>query len=126
MALQPFVGPWPLFSCVVFFTQTVGLLGRGISPSQGRYLHTGQLKQNKRTQTSMALSEIRNPRSERSSALDRASTVIGLERVHSINFPVSRKVTQKLSSEVPTPVTTKSSIFSDITPCSPLKVNRRS
>jgi hypothetical protein len=26
------------FSFLIFFTQTVGLLGRGISPSQGRYL----------------------------------------------------------------------------------------
>jgi hypothetical protein len=39
MALQPFAGPWPLFS-FLFFTQSGGLLGRGISPSQGRYLHT--------------------------------------------------------------------------------------
>jgi hypothetical protein len=45
MVLQPFVRPWPLFfSSVIFFTQTVGLLGRVISPSQGRYLHTGQHK----------------------------------------------------------------------------------
>jgi hypothetical protein len=28
----------------IFFTQTVRLLGRMISPSQGRYLHTGQHK----------------------------------------------------------------------------------
>jgi hypothetical protein len=41
------------FSFVIFFTQTVGLLGRGISPSQGRYLHTTTQTQNKRTQTSM-------------------------------------------------------------------------
>jgi hypothetical protein len=40
MALQPFVGPWPLFQFLDLFTQSVGLLGRGISPSQGRYLHT--------------------------------------------------------------------------------------
>jgi hypothetical protein len=41
MALQPFVGPWPLFQ---FFDpiQSVGFLGRGISPSQGLYLHTEQ------------------------------------------------------------------------------------
>jgi hypothetical protein len=32
---------------------TLGLLGRGISPSQGRYLHTGQHKQNKCTQAFM-------------------------------------------------------------------------
>jgi hypothetical protein len=44
MALQPFVGPWPLFQFLDLFTQLVGLLGWGISPSQGRYLHTGQHK----------------------------------------------------------------------------------
>jgi hypothetical protein len=37
----------------LIYTQSVGLLGRGISPSQGRYLHTEQHKQNERTQTSM-------------------------------------------------------------------------
>jgi hypothetical protein len=35
------------------YTQVAGLLGRGISPSQGFYLHTGQHKQNKVTQTSI-------------------------------------------------------------------------
>jgi hypothetical protein len=44
MALQPFVGPWPLFQFLDLFTQSVGLLGRGISPSQGLYLHIGQHK----------------------------------------------------------------------------------
>jgi hypothetical protein len=51
MALQSFVGPWPLFSFLILYAQPVGLLGRGISQSQGRYLHTEQHKQNKRTQT---------------------------------------------------------------------------
>jgi hypothetical protein len=32
------------FSFLIFFTQSVGLLGGLISPSQGRYLHTGQHK----------------------------------------------------------------------------------
>jgi hypothetical protein len=41
MALQLFVGPWPLFSFLIY-TQSVGLLGLGISLSQGRYLHTEQ------------------------------------------------------------------------------------
>jgi hypothetical protein len=41
MALQPFVGPRPLLQFRNLFTQTVGLLGRVISPSQGRHLHTG-------------------------------------------------------------------------------------
>jgi hypothetical protein len=46
---------WTLasFSVSWSFTQSVGLLGRGISPSQGSYLHTGQHKQNKSAQTSM-------------------------------------------------------------------------
>jgi hypothetical protein len=32
------------FIFVIFFAKTVGLLGRVISPSQSRYLHTGQHK----------------------------------------------------------------------------------
>jgi hypothetical protein len=44
MALKPFVGSWPLLQFRNLFTHMVQLLGRGISPSQGRYLHTGQHK----------------------------------------------------------------------------------
>jgi hypothetical protein len=55
MVLQPFVGPsihgstalcWVLaaFSVSWSYTQSVGPLGWVISPSQGRYLHTGQPK----------------------------------------------------------------------------------
>jgi hypothetical protein len=36
----------------LIYTQSVGLRVRVISASQGRYLHTGQNKQNKRTETS--------------------------------------------------------------------------
>jgi hypothetical protein len=44
--------PWPLFQFLNPYT--VGrTLGRGISPSQGRYLHMTTQTQNKRTQTSM-------------------------------------------------------------------------
>jgi hypothetical protein len=40
------VGPWPLleFRNFLFLSQMVGLFRRGIRPSQGRYLHTGQHK----------------------------------------------------------------------------------
>jgi hypothetical protein len=38
----PLLGPGFFFSFVIFFTQSVGLLGRVISPSQGRYLHKRQ------------------------------------------------------------------------------------
>jgi hypothetical protein len=44
MALQPFVGRSRLLQFGNLFTQTVGLLGRVISPSKGPYLHTGQHK----------------------------------------------------------------------------------
>jgi hypothetical protein len=39
---SPLLGPGFLFSFVIFFTETVGLFGREISPPQGHYLHTGQ------------------------------------------------------------------------------------
>jgi hypothetical protein len=54
LALQPFIGPWRFFSVSWSCTQSVGLLEQWISPSQGRYLRTGQHKQNERTQTSMS------------------------------------------------------------------------
>jgi hypothetical protein len=41
---QPIQGPGLLFSSVIILSQTVGLLGRVISPSQGCYLNTGQHK----------------------------------------------------------------------------------
>jgi hypothetical protein len=45
MSLQPFVEPWPLLQFLnLFITQTVGLLGRVISPSLGCYLHTEEHK----------------------------------------------------------------------------------
>jgi hypothetical protein len=59
MSLPAHSEPWPLLQFLNHFTQTVGFRGWGISPSQGRFLHTGQHTQNKRTQTSMPLSGIR-------------------------------------------------------------------
>jgi hypothetical protein len=40
--LQILQGPGLFFSSVIIFTQTVGLLGRVMSLSQGRCLYTGQ------------------------------------------------------------------------------------
>jgi hypothetical protein len=58
--LQLFVGPWTLFSFVFFFEQSAGLLGWVISPSQGRYPHTGQHKHRLNAHTNIhALSGIR-------------------------------------------------------------------
>jgi hypothetical protein len=41
---SPLLGPDLFFSFVIIFTQTVGLLGRVISQSQGRYLKAEQHK----------------------------------------------------------------------------------
>jgi hypothetical protein len=57
---SPLLGPGLFFNVVIIFTQTVGLLGRGISLSQGRYLHTGQYKHRINAHTDIhALSEFR-------------------------------------------------------------------
>jgi hypothetical protein len=76
MALPAHSGPRPLIQFRNHFSQTVGLLGRMISPSQGRYLKTGQHKHtiNAYThRTSMPASE----RAKTVHALDLAATVIG-------------------------------------------------
>jgi hypothetical protein len=70
------------FFSFLIYTQTVGILGRGISPSYGRYLQAEKLNQNKRTQISMTRVgfEITIPVFEPEKAvhaLDRAATVIG-------------------------------------------------
>jgi hypothetical protein len=88
MALPAHSGPRPIIHFRNHFSQTVGLLGRVISPSQGRYLHTGQHKHriNAYThQTSMPWLgfEPTIPASERTKtvhALDRAATATGLLR----------------------------------------------
>jgi hypothetical protein len=64
MALQPFFGPWLLFQILDLFTQTVGLLGRGISLSQGRYIHTGKHKNSINAHRHPCLDCDSNPRSQ--------------------------------------------------------------
>jgi hypothetical protein len=71
-----------LFFSVLIYTQSVGLLGRVISPSQGRYLHRTTQTQNKHTKTSMTEVGFEPTiqvfeRVKRVNALDRAATVIG-------------------------------------------------
>jgi hypothetical protein len=84
MTLQPFSLALAafFFQILDLFTQSVGLLGRRISLSQVRYLHTGQHKQNKPTNTSMPQVGLEPtiPVFERAKtvhALDRAATEIG-------------------------------------------------
>jgi hypothetical protein len=82
MALKPFVGPWQIFSFLIFYT--IGrLFRRGISLSLGRYLHKRTTQtQNKQTQTSMPQVgfELTIPVFDRAKtvhALAHAATVIG-------------------------------------------------
>jgi hypothetical protein len=85
MTLQPLVEPWTIFHFPDLFTQTVGLLGRGINPSQGHYLCTGQHKHRIKHTDIHASSWIRThdlmisvfERSKIVHALDRTATVIG-------------------------------------------------
>jgi hypothetical protein len=78
MALQPFVGPGPLLEFRNHFYTGGRTLGRVISPSQGRYLHTAQHKHRINTHTEIhALSEIRT-HDPSVHTLDCAAIVIGL------------------------------------------------
>jgi hypothetical protein len=85
MALPPHSGPRPLIQFRKHFSQTVGLLGRVVIPSQGLYPNTGQHKHRINTythQTSIPWVRFQptNPASKRAKALhalDRAATVTG-------------------------------------------------
>jgi hypothetical protein len=86
MVLQPSLGPWPLLD----FRNLFYIDGRNpwtISSLQGLYLHAGQHKENKRTETSpfWAESEPTIPMfvlAKTVHALDRAATVIGYDLNH--------------------------------------------
>jgi hypothetical protein len=79
------LGPWPLIFSSMIILQTVGLLGRVISSSQGLYLNTEQHKHTINTythQTSMPSAGFEHtiPASERAKtvhALDCSATVTG-------------------------------------------------
>jgi hypothetical protein len=81
---SPLLGPSLFVSFVLFFTQTVELLGRVISPSQGRYLHTGQHKHRTNAHTDIHALSGALEQAKVLQALDREATVIGLltNRVH--------------------------------------------
>jgi hypothetical protein len=81
---KAFVGPWPLFQFFDLFTQSVGPLGRGISQSKGRCLHTGQFNHRINTQRHPWF-EPTIPVFERAKtvyALDRGATVIGSPMIY--------------------------------------------
>jgi hypothetical protein len=101
--------PWNAsfhFSFLIF-RQSVGLLGGGISLSQGRYLHRTTQTQNKRRQTSMPRMGFESaiPAFERAKtvhALDRAATVIGIASLGSLLSSVpSMWIFHRLLSQYP-------------------------
>jgi hypothetical protein len=97
MAVQPYVGRWPLFSFLILYA-----VGRtpwtGISPPQGRYLHTGQHKHRINTHTDIHASSVIRAHDlsvfERAKAVparDSSATVIGCsgsEKVKVKLFPL--------------------------------------
>jgi hypothetical protein len=101
VALQFFVWTLATFSLSLSYTQLVRLLGRVISPSQGRYLHTGQHKQNKRTQTSRPWFgfEPTTPEFYRAKTVhvsDRRATVIGMSSRYNSELQEWASETHKL------------------------------
>jgi hypothetical protein len=86
VALQSFVGPWPLFQFLYPLTQSVGLLGRGISPSQDRYLRTEQRKQISLPEVGFEPTIPLFERTKTVHAFDRAATVIGISVYYGVLF----------------------------------------
>jgi hypothetical protein len=75
------------FFSLLIYTHSVGLLGRGISPSQGRYLHTGQHKHRINAHIDIhALSGIRTHDPSVRASEDRAAIVIGGDSTYSSKF----------------------------------------
>jgi hypothetical protein len=87
-------GPWPLIQFRNHYSQTIGLLGRVISPSQGLYLNTGQHKHRinaytHRTSMPWVAFEPTIPTSERAKTvdtLDGAATVTDLRQISPIEI----------------------------------------
>jgi hypothetical protein len=81
MALQSYVGDLGCFFSFFIYTQTVGLLGRGISPSKAA-TYTQNNIHNKRTQTCMPRvgfepTVLVFERAKTAHIVERAATVIG-------------------------------------------------
>jgi hypothetical protein len=94
IALPAHSGPWPLIQFRNHLLQTVGFLGRVISPSRGLYLNTGQHKHRINAYTHQTYMpwvdfEPMIPASEQAKtvhALDRAATVTGRIRYYSFEY----------------------------------------
>jgi hypothetical protein len=93
MDLPAHSGPWPLIQFRNHFSQTVGLLGRLISPSQCLYLNTGQHKHRINAHNYPCLEWESNPQSQRQSERRQFMvTVISMisEYYHLINFKIPK------------------------------------
>jgi hypothetical protein len=95
-SIHPSIYLWPYsplldlshFLSFLIYTQSVGLLGQGISLPQGRYLHAEQHKHRINAHRHPCLESDPNPRSQGSRGAetvhtsDRAATVIGINTRH--------------------------------------------
>jgi hypothetical protein len=106
MALQPFVGPCPLLQFRNPFYTDGRILGRGISPSQGRYLHTEQHKHRINVKIHPWLwvgPETTIPAFERVKivyASDQAATVLGLVQTYAQKFHNRRSIFRSVSTNI--------------------------
>jgi hypothetical protein len=82
IALQSFVGPWPIFLSLDLYTQSVGLLGRGISLIQGLCLHTEQRHRDIHAMSGFRTTVPVFEREKTVNALDHAVPVIGIGLTH--------------------------------------------
>jgi hypothetical protein len=80
---SPLLGPGLFFYFEILSIQTIGLIGGVMSLSQGRYLHTGQHKQNKRIHRHPCFWAGFKPTIP---AFERAKTVHALDRAASVNM----------------------------------------
>jgi hypothetical protein len=87
MALQPFVGPWPIFSFLIFYTVDRTPWTGDQPVARPLPAHRGQHKCNKRTHTSIPQAVFEPTiqvfeRGKAVDALDRAASVIGFIGLH--------------------------------------------
>jgi hypothetical protein len=81
------------FFSFLIYTQSVGLLGRGVSPSEGRYLHTEQHKNRINANRHPYLEWDSNPWSQRSSGRIRCMTLTARPLWSaSLNTPEANKI----------------------------------
>jgi hypothetical protein len=93
MALQSFCCTLAAFSVSWSYTQSVGLRGRGISPLQGRYLHTEQRKHRINAHTDIHALQWRNVKKRWSYPCNGPRRPMGLWDVEALTFSLDIRLT---------------------------------